>query len=110
MLYEVITEVFGGTGMNIFNVALITRAFLFFAYPTYMSGDTVWVRKATTFGLGGGNVVDGFAGATVLGQVSTSPTAAAHLVNTVGQPIGFMDGFLGLIPGSIGETSVVAIV
>jgi len=102
-------EVFGGTGMNIFNVALITRAFLFFAYPTYMSGDTVWVRKATTFGLGGGNVVDGFAGATVLGQVSTSPTAAAHLVNTVGQPIGFMDGFLGLIPGSIGETSVVAI-
>jgi Na+-transporting NADH:ubiquinone oxidoreductase subunit B len=102
-------EVFGGTGMNIFNVALITRAFLFFAYPTYMSGDTVWVRTGTTFGLGGGNVVDSYTGATVLGQISTSPTAQAHLTGITGNQIGFWDGFIGLIPGSIGETSVIAI-
>ena len=67
-------EVFGGTGMNIFNVALVTRAFLFFAYPTFMSGDNVWVRTSTTFGLGAGNTVDTFSGATPLGQVATSPT------------------------------------
>ena len=53
-------EVFGGTGMNIFNVALITRAFLFFAYPTAMSGDKVWVRTDAAFGFGGGQVVDAF--------------------------------------------------
>lgn len=102
-------EVFGGTGMNIFNVALITRAFLFFAYPTYMSGDTVWVRTGTTFGLGGGNVVDSYTGATVLGQISTSPIAHPQLTGITGQEIGFWDGFIGLIPGSIGETSVIAI-
>ena len=60
-------EVFGGTGMNIFNVALITRAFLFFAYPSAMSGDKVWIRTQDTFGFGGGQVVDGFSGATPLG-------------------------------------------
>ena len=52
-------EVYGGTGMNIFNVALVTRAFLFFAYPTFMSGDVVWVRTGSTFGMGAGSVVDG---------------------------------------------------
>ncbi|MGL5893202.1 MAG: RnfABCDGE type electron transport complex subunit D, partial [Bacteroidales bacterium] len=57
-------EIFGGTGMNIFNVALITRAFLFFAYPGKMSGDSVWVRTEDTFGMGSGQVVDGFTGAT----------------------------------------------
>ena len=60
-------EVFGGTGYNIFNVALVTRAFLFFAYPTAMSGDQVWVRTADTFGIGAGQVVDGFSAATPLG-------------------------------------------
>lgn len=102
-------EAFGGTGMNIFNVALVTRAFLFFAYPTYMSGDTVWVRTGTTFGLGGGTPVDSFSGATVLGEVATATTQNVQLTNIVGNPIGFWDGFLGLIPGSVGETSTLAI-
>jgi Na+-transporting NADH:ubiquinone oxidoreductase subunit B len=102
-------EVFGGTGMNIFNVALVTRAFLFFAYPTFMSGDVVWVRTGTTFGLGAGSVIDGYAGATPLGQVATATTNHASLVDIVGHPISFIDGFLGLIPGSIGETSALAI-
>lgn len=102
-------EVFGGTGMNIFNVALVTRAFLFFAYPTFMSGDTVWVRTASTFGLGGGSVVDSYSGATVLGQVSVAPTPQVALTGITGNPIGFWDGFIGLIPGSVGETSVIAI-
>lgn len=102
-------EVFGGTGMNIFNVALVARAFLFFAYPTFMSGDKVWVRTGTTFGLGEGTTVDSFSGATVLGEVATAPGATATLTDTLGNPISFIDGFLGLIPGSIGETSTLAI-
>ncbi len=102
-------EVFGGTGMNIFNVALITRAFLFFAYPTFMSGDVVWVRTSDTFGLGAGNVVDAYAGATPLGQVATSATTDVNLVNIIKEPISFIDGFIGLIPGSVGETSTLAI-
>ncbi len=102
-------EVFGGTGMNIFNVALVARAFLFFAYPTFMSGDKVWVRTGTTFGLGGGTPVDSFSGATVLGEVATAPGATAALTDTLGNPISFIDGFLGLIPGSVGETSTLAI-
>ncbi|MDX9746881.1 MAG: NADH:ubiquinone reductase (Na(+)-transporting) subunit B [Paludibacter sp.] len=102
-------EVFGGTGMNIFNVALVARAFLFFAYPTFMSGDKVWVRTGTTFGLGEGTVVDSFSGATVLGEVATAPGATASLTDTLGNPISFIDGFLGLIPGSVGETSTLAI-
>jgi Na+-transporting NADH:ubiquinone oxidoreductase subunit B len=102
-------EVFGGTGMNIFNVALITRAFLFFAYPTFMSGDTVWVRTTDTFGLGAGKVVDAYSGATPLGQVATSATTDVQLVNILKEPISFIDGFLGLIPGSVGETSTLAI-
>lgn len=90
-------EVFGGTGMNIFNVALITRAFLFFAYPTKMSGDTVWVSGDTIFGLG--KQVDGLTMATPLGVAATSGAA----------PEFSMDMIYGLIPGSIGETSVIAI-
>jgi len=102
-------EVFGGTGMNIFNVALVTRAFLFFAYPTFMSGDTVWVRTSTTFGLGAGAPVDTYSGATALGQVATAATQNVQLTGITGNPIGFWDGFIGLIPGSVGETSVIAI-
>ena len=102
-------EVFGGTGMNIFNVALITRAFLFFAYPTFMSGDFVWVRTGTTFGLGGGSIIDTYSGATPLGQVAVSPTTEFNLTGITGNTIGFWDGFIGLIPGSIGESSVIAI-
>lgn len=103
-------EVFGGTGMNVFNVALITRAFLFFAYPS-MSGDSVFVRTSDTFGLGAGQVVEGFSGATPLGQVATYTAANGDLtlVNILGEKISTLDSFLGLIPGSIGETSTLAI-
>lgn len=102
-------EVFGGTGYNIFNVALVTRAFLFFAYPAAMSGDKIFVRTAETFGLGAGHLVDGFSGATPLGQVATATTPHVEIVNTLGQHLSQMDMFLGLIPGSIGETSKLAI-
>jgi Na+-transporting NADH:ubiquinone oxidoreductase subunit B len=92
-------EIFGGTGMNIFNPALITRAFLFFAYPTAMTGDdTVWVAQNSILGFGG-QVPDTFTAATPLGE------AAAGLAPTAN----FMDAVIGLIPGSIGETSVIAI-
>ncbi len=89
-------EVFGGTGMNIFNPALITRAFLFFSYPTKMSGDQVWVSGDSIFGLG--QTVDGLTAATPLGiaKVAECPAFSWDMVT-------------GLIPGSIGETSVIAI-
>lgn len=102
-------EVFGGTGYNIFNVALVTRAFLFFAYPAAMSGDKVFVRTDSTFSLGSGNIVDAFSGATPLGQVATATTPEVHMTNVLGNPISTMDMFLGFIPGSIGETSTLAI-
>ena len=105
-------EVFGGTGYNVFNVALVTRAFLFFAYPAAMSGDQVFVRTADTFGIGGGQVVDGFSGATPLGQVAIAGKeliGSFQAVDVLGHPISTWDMFLGLIPGSIGETSVLAI-
>ena len=90
-------EVFGGTGMNVFNPALIARAFLFFAYPAKMSGDTVWVAKESIFGLG--QTVDGLTAATPLGQAATNIVPDASLADMI----------IGLIPGSIGETSVIAI-
>ncbi|HAC15918.1 MAG TPA: NADH:ubiquinone reductase (Na(+)-transporting) subunit B [Bacteroidetes bacterium] len=89
-------EVFGGTGMNIFNPALLARAFAFFAYPAYMSGDTVWVNVSTSAGQA---VVDGFSGATALGTLATTGTTVFSA----------WDAFVGTIPGSIGETSVIAI-
>lgn len=102
-------EVFGGTGYNIFNVALVTRAFLFFAYPTKMSGDSVWISLNNFFGLGQSEaLVDGFTGATPLGQVATSGSADV-IVNAVGSNMSVMDMIVGLYPGSIGETSVIAI-
>ena len=101
-------EVFGGTGYNVFNVALVTRAFLFFSYPAAMSGDKVWVRLGSTFGLGGeGKVVDGFSGATPLGQVAAGNVADIH--NTLGNPLTDWDAFLGFLPGSVGEVSTLAI-
>lgn len=102
-------EVFGGTGMNIFNVALVTRAVLFFSYPGKMSGDNVFVRTSDTFGLGAGSVVEGYSGATPLGQVAVNAGDALNLTNIVGEPISLWDSFVGLIPGSIGETSTLAI-
>lgn len=95
-------EVFGGTGMNVFNVALITRAFLFFAYPTKMSGDAVWVSGDSIFGLG--QTVDGLTVATPLGIAATTPAGQA-----VDMPYSLCDMICGFIPGSIGETSVIAI-
>lgn len=82
-------EVFGGTGKNIFNPALMARAFLFFAYPAQISGDQPWVA------------VDGFSGATALSQVSAGGPEALK--------ISWMDAFLGFQPGSMGETSELAI-
>ena len=96
-------EIFGGTGMNIFNVALITRAFLFFAYPSKMSGDAAFVKVDSAFGYGGGNVVDGFSGATPLGEVAINVGDKLNLDTTT------MDAFIGLISGSPGETSMIAI-
>ena len=91
-------EVFGGTGMNIFNVALVIRAFLFFAYPSAMSGDACWVAKESIFGLGN-TLPDGFTAATPLGMAATGTPISSSLC----------DQIVGLIPGSIGETSVIAI-
>ena len=91
-------EIFGGTGMNIFNVALVARAFLFFSYPTKMSGDQVWIANDTIFGLGH-VAVDSTTGATPLGQLAAGTDITASL----------QDMIFGFIPGSIGETSVVAI-
>ncbi len=99
-------EVFGGTGYNIFNVALITRAFLFFAYPSKMSGESVWISQDPICGLGSTNaLVDGFTGATPLGQA----TATTQLTDAIGSGMSPMDMILGFYPGSIGETSVIAI-
>ena len=86
-------EVFGGTGMNIWNPALIARAFLFFSYPSKMSGDEVWVSVGKNDVL-----VDGFTGATPLAQATGGDLSYS-----------FMDMFIGLIPGSVGETSTIAI-
>ncbi|MCK4346516.1 MAG: NADH:ubiquinone reductase (Na(+)-transporting) subunit B [Bacteroidales bacterium] len=91
-------EVFGGTGMNLLNPALTARAFLFFAYPAWMSGDTVWVSGMTRGG--GEGIIDSFSGATPLAEA-----AAGNLENIPDA----LDMFLGIIPGSIGETSTVAI-
>ena len=101
-------EIFGGTGMNIFNVALITRAFLFFAYPSRMSGDEAFVKIDSALGMGSGKVVDTFTGATPLGQVATS-VGDPSMTNIVGEPISCLDAFIGFIPGSPGETSMIAI-
>lgn len=103
-------EVFGGTGYNIFNVALVTRAFLFFAYPASMSGDQAFV--ATKPILGVGNLVgmaDGFTGATPLGQVAAHTGGQLTMTNILGEPLTLWDAFLGLIPGSFGETSTLCI-
>ena len=93
-------EVFGGTGYNIFNVALIARAFLFFAYPTHMTGDKCFVRTEGTWGWDNGQaVVDSFSGATPLSEVATGVAPTAD----------FWTMMNGLIPGSVGETCVWAI-
>lgn len=105
-------EVFGGTGYNIFNVALVARAFLFFSYPTKMSGDKVWVRTGDTFGIGAGQVIDGYSGATPLAQIGVTEASSFSEVtfsSITGQPLSIADMFFGFIPGSVGEVSTVAI-
>lgn len=105
-------EIFGGTGMNIVNVALTARAFLFFAYPTSMSGDNVWMA---------GKEVDGFTGSTALGDLASFTTdkmvvAGDDTIKQTGEAVlaafensySMMDSFFGMIPGSVGETSVIA--
>ena len=88
-------EVFGGTGMNILNPALTARAFLFFAYPSYMSGDKVWVHGAGT---------DGYSGETILGALASNTASWDNL------KWNFNDALIGYIPGSVGETSFIAII
>ena len=93
-------EVFGGTGMNIVNVALIARAFIFFAYPSVISGDSVWVATEEVVGLGHTVAnVDAYTCATALSQLNNS--GACDLTTC--------DMIVGTMPGSIGETSVIAI-
>lgn len=103
-----VKEVFGGTGYNVFNVALVTRAFLFFAYPAQMSGDKVFVSTSSICGLGH-DLTDGFSGATPLGQIASFTGGDLQLLNITGNPISTWDAFLGLIPGSFGETSTLCI-
>lgn len=95
-------EIFGGTGMNILNPALTARAFLFFAYPSWMSGDNIWVSGMAK----GDGIIDGFTGATPLAQATEG---SINFVNGLGEPLTNMDIFLGIMPGSVGETSVLAI-
>ena len=103
-----VKEVFGGTGYNVFNVALVTRAFLFFAYPAQMSGDKVFVCSRSILGLGH-DLPDGFTGATPLGQIASFAGDKLELLNLRGDVISAWDAFLGLIPGSFGETSTLCI-
>ena len=95
-------EVFGGTGMNFLNPALLCRAFLFFAYPSKMSGSSVWVSLKN-----GESLIDGATGATPLSFASEGLDA----MNNAGVQYGMSawDMFAGLVPGSVGETSVIAI-
>ena len=93
-----VKEIWGGTGMNIFNVAVAARMFLFFSYPSQMTGDKVWVAQDSIFGLGY-TLPETFTEATPLGLISQGLNSNATL----------SDMILGFIPGSIGETSVVAI-
>ena len=98
-------EVFGGTGMNIVNVALIARAFIFFAYPSVISGDSVWVSTDAILGLGSNVTVDGYTCATALQQVANGVAP----IGASGEALTACDMICGFMPGSIGETSVVAI-
>ena len=99
-------EVFGGTGMNIWNPALIARAFVFFAYPSQISGDTIWVEGLNAAKANAMQIVDGFTGATPLGQAANG---IVEFTTTTGEPLSLMQAFIGNMPGSIGETSTIAI-
>jgi Na+-transporting NADH:ubiquinone oxidoreductase subunit B len=96
-------EVFGGTGMNVFNPALLARAFIFFAYTPFISGDKVWIAGLSH----GQGVVDGFSGATPLTIASETIAEGGRQMIDFGS--GTLDWIIGTIPGSIGETSFIAI-
>ncbi|MBQ6045716.1 MAG: NADH:ubiquinone reductase (Na(+)-transporting) subunit B [Bacteroidales bacterium] len=95
-------EVFGGTGMNIWNPALLTRAFLFFSYPDHMSGSGSWIALKK-----GETLLDGATGATPLSFVGDGMDALTNAGAQYGTS--FWDFFVGTVPGSVGETSVIAI-
>ena len=97
-------EIFGGTGMNIINIALTARAFLFFAYPTSMTGDKVWMAGTET------TKVDGFTGSTALGDLATfmSDKPVFQNLNGFTSEYTLSESFIGMIPGSVGETSTLA--
>ncbi|ROT18347.1 NADH:ubiquinone reductase (Na(+)-transporting) subunit B [Muribaculaceae bacterium Isolate-113 (HZI)] len=96
-------EVFGGTGYNFLNIALVTRAFLFFSYPSKMSGDNVFVS------LGGSQAADSYTGATPLGQLASATEPGTVITNVLGDPLSFSDIFFGFYSGSWGETSTFCI-
>ncbi len=99
-------EAFGGTGMNVLNVALVARAFLYFAYPSDISGDQVWVY------LGEQIAVDGFSGATPLALAASTLETGQNVVQTFAtstHDFSFANLFYGFVPGAIGETSVLMI-
>lgn len=108
-------EVFGGTGMNILNIALTARAFLFFAYPKQLSGE-IWIHNVMA-NKGEGLLVDGYTGATALGHLASTVGKDPSLPEVTGVMsmfgsdgmFSFMNSFIGVIPGSIGETSALAI-
>jgi len=97
-------EVFGGTGMNILNPALTARAFVFFAYPAAMSGDSIWIALNNAKD----TVVDGFSGATALGVAAITPKGNAIVASLEQAGFSWEKLFYGTIPGSMGETSVLA--
>lgn len=111
-------EIFGGTGMNVVNIALTARAFLFFAYPTSMSGDKVWMSGLGEKMNNNAADLDGFSGATALGDLasfmSDKATVAGEVVQSsmavqnFSNEYGAWEAFMGMIPGSIGETSTMA--
>lgn len=105
-------EVFGGTGMNILNVAMTARAFLYFAYPAQISGDLVWTSSELWSSLADKPAVDGFSGATALAVAYNSSIDGTPVVEALSKhnaafnaDYSFMSMFMGWIPGSIGETS-----
>ncbi len=101
-------EIFGGTGMNILNPALTARIFLYFAYAPDISGDRVWVSGSAVAAGTEGAWIDGATGATPLGYFALKGADTAGMAEASTLNIGWMDAFMGWIPGSIGETSTAA--
>jgi len=96
-------EVFGGSGMNIVNPALLTRAILFFSYPSKMSGTEVWISDFAK----NPEAIDGFSGATMLGDLATASTP--EQIAQIQDKFSLLHQIIGNIPGSVGETSIIAI-